>query len=56
MLRQKKKNIDPLVLSHFDRNNEWVDSLHVPPQGHRGGPLPDGPSRDVIDEATGTSE
>ncbi|CAD6236567.1 unnamed protein product [Miscanthus lutarioriparius] len=32
-LRQKKgKNFDPLVIEDFDWNNEWADSLHVPPQ------------------------
>jgi hypothetical protein len=32
-LRQKKgkKNFDPLVIEDFDWNNEWADSLHVPP-------------------------
>ena len=56
MLRQKKKNIDPLVISHFDWDNEWADSLHVPPQGHRGCELDDGLTWNLVDEAVGASE
>ena len=56
MLRQKKKNIDPLVISHFDWENEWADSLHVPPQGHRGCELDDGLTWNLVDEAVGASE
>jgi len=32
MLRQKKKNIDPLVISDLAWDNEWTDSLHEPPK------------------------
>jgi len=56
MLRQKKKNIDPLVISHFDWDNEWADSLHVPPQGHRGCELDDGLTWNLVDEVVGASE
>ena len=56
MLRQKKKNIDPLVISHFDWDNEWTDSLHVPPQGHRGCELDDGLTWNLVDEVVGASE
>jgi hypothetical protein len=36
-LRQKKgKNFDPLVHEDFNWDNEWVDSLHVVPEGGRG--------------------
>ena len=56
MLRQKKKSIDPLVISHFDWDNEWADSLHVPPQGHRGCELDDGLTWNLVDEVVGASE
>jgi len=32
MLRQKKKNIDPLVISDLAWDNEWADSSHEPPK------------------------
>ena len=56
MLRQKKKNIDPLVILRFDWDNEWADSLHVPPQGHRGCELDDGLTWNLVDEVVGASE
>ncbi|KAK3139636.1 hypothetical protein QOZ80_5AG0386670 [Eleusine coracana subsp. coracana] len=33
---KKEKSFDPLVIDEFDWDNEWADSLHVPPQGERG--------------------
>lgn len=51
--REKKgKNIDPLVISDFDWDNEWADSLHVPSQGVRGTDL----TWQLVDEAVGASE
>jgi hypothetical protein len=51
--REKKgKNIDPLVISEFDWNNEWADSSHVLPEGVRGSDL----TWQLVDEAVGASE
>jgi len=56
MLRQKKKNIDPLVISDLAWDNEWADSLHEPPQGRRGSDLGDGLTWELVDGATGASQ
>jgi len=56
MLRQKKKNIDPLVISDLSWDNEWEDSLHEPPQGRRGSDLGDGLTWELVDGATGASQ
>lgn len=54
-LRQKKgTNFDPLVIEDFDWNNEWADSLHVPPQGARGCECD--LTWNLVDEAVGASE
>jgi len=54
-LRQNKgKNFDPLVIEDFDWNNEWADSLHVPPQGTRGCECD--LTWNLVDEAVGASQ
>lgn len=45
------KNYDPLVIEDFDWDNEWTDSLVVPPQGGRECDL----TWDDVDEAIGAS-
>jgi hypothetical protein len=51
--REKKgKNIDPLVISEFDCNNEWPDSSHVPSEGVCGSDL----TWQLVDEAVGASK
>jgi len=54
-LRHKKgKGFDPLVVEEFDWDNEWTDSLRVPPHGARGCECD--LTWDLVDEAIGASE
>lgn len=50
--RQKGDNYDPLVIDEFDWDNEWVNPLAEPVQGHRGC---DDLTWEHVDEAVGAS-
>ena len=43
-----------MVIEDFDWNNEWADSLHVPPQGTRGCECD--LTWNLVDEAVGASQ
>ncbi|CAD6238899.1 unnamed protein product [Miscanthus lutarioriparius] len=54
LCQNQGKNFDPLVIEDFDWNNEWADSLHVPPQGTRGCDCD--LTWNLVDEAVGASQ
>ena len=54
LCQNKGKSFDPLVIEDFDWNNEWANSLHVPPQGTRGCECD--LTWNLVDEAVGASQ